>query len=117
MASMRDAMKRLEHIYKECAPEAIEEKNAIEGLDEFDRLRKKIHADVKAVRQALKDRADVMRGGGTTTESAEASYRIRVMIKSLKELLGQMQHIVDKEAKKASAGQLWGRSMIPPAAG
>ncbi|KAL2911437.1 hypothetical protein HK105_209088 [Polyrhizophydium stewartii] len=87
------AMKRLEHIYKECAPEAIEEKNAIEGLDEFDRLRKKIHADVKAVRQALKDRADVMRGGGTTTESAEASYRIRVMIKSLKELLGQMQHI------------------------
>eukprot|EP00842_Homolaphlyctis_polyrhiza_P001101 jgi/Hompol1/1992/HPOL_002113-RA len=100
MASMRDAMKRLEHIYQQCAPEAVEEKTAEANLDEFSRIRKKIHADVKAVRQALKDREDLLRQGGTTTESAEASYRIRVMIKTLKEQVGRMQEIVDKEAKK-----------------
>ncbi|KAH6595083.1 hypothetical protein BASA50_006070 [Batrachochytrium salamandrivorans] len=97
---MRDAMKRLEHIYTECAPEAIEEKAADANLDEFSKLRKKLHTDVKIVRQALKDRHDVMRSGGTTTESAEASYRIRVMIKTLKEYISRMQEIVDKESRK-----------------
>ncbi|KAJ8331471.1 hypothetical protein QVD99_001739 [Batrachochytrium dendrobatidis] len=100
MASMRDAMKRLEIIYTECAPEAIEEKNTDASLDEFSRIRKKLHADVKSVRQALKERQDVMRGGCTTTESAEASYKIRVMIKTLKEQTARMQEIVDKEGRK-----------------
>ncbi len=45
----------------------------------------------------------MMRRGGTTTESAEASYRIRVAIKSLKENVAKMQEICDKEARKVLA--------------
>ena len=50
---MREALKRLEVIYKECSPEAIEEKNAEANLDEFSRIRKKIHTDVKSTRQVI----------------------------------------------------------------
>jgi hypothetical protein len=42
----------------------------------------------------------MMKRGGTTTESAEASYRIRVAIKSLKEQMSKMQEICDKEGRK-----------------
>lgn len=50
--------------------------------------------------KALKEREEMMKRGGTTTESAEASYRIRVAIKTLKEQSGKMQEIVDKEQRK-----------------
>lgn len=52
------------------------------------------------VKQALKDRESVLKYGGTTTESAEASYRIRVMIKSLKEQHSRMAEIVEKKERK-----------------
>ncbi|KAJ3326013.1 hypothetical protein HDV06_002398 [Boothiomyces sp. JEL0866] len=100
MSSMRDAHKRLEVIYKACAPQAQEESAAEAGLDEFTRLKKKVHTDMKAIREALKDREAATKNGGTTTESAEASYRIRVMIKSVKESVTRMEAIYDKEAKK-----------------
>ncbi|KAI8899126.1 hypothetical protein BC833DRAFT_586885 [Globomyces pollinis-pini] len=100
MASLRDAHKRLEIIYKTCAPEAIEQNAAEANLDEFTRLKKKIHADVKQIREALRDRDLANRGGGTTTESAETSYRIRVMIKSTKESHARLTEIYEKEAKK-----------------
>ncbi|KAJ3277059.1 hypothetical protein HDV01_000111 [Terramyces sp. JEL0728] len=51
MSSMRDAHKRLEVIYKACAPEAQEDAAAEAGLDEFTRLKKKVHADMKAIRE------------------------------------------------------------------
>ena len=51
MSSLRDAMKRLQIIYENCAPEAIEKKANEAELDDFTRLRKKIHAEVKAVRE------------------------------------------------------------------
>ncbi|KAJ3261787.1 hypothetical protein HK103_004738 [Boothiomyces macroporosus] len=100
MSSMRDAHKRLEVIYKACAPQAQEDMAAEAGLDEFTRLKKKVHTDMKAIREALKDREAATKSGGTTTESAEASYRIRVMIKSVKEAVTKMEAIYDKEAKK-----------------
>ncbi|KAI8913441.1 hypothetical protein EDD86DRAFT_268925 [Gorgonomyces haynaldii] len=100
MASMRDAMKRLDVIYKACAPEAIEKSKEEASLDEFTRLRKNIHAAVRQVREQLSEREQMMKRGGTTTESAEASYRIRVAIKQLKEQVQKMQDIVDKEQKK-----------------
>ncbi|KAJ3220261.1 hypothetical protein HDU67_003276 [Dinochytrium kinnereticum] len=100
MASMRDAMNRLQVIYEACVPEAIAAKQAELGLDEFQRLRKKVHADVRAVRQALAEREDLLNSVGTTPETAEASYRIRIMIRGLKESAARMGDIIAKEAKK-----------------
>ena len=51
MASMRDAMKRLQVIYENCTPEAAESKLAEKELDEFSRIKKKMSADVKEARQ------------------------------------------------------------------
>ncbi|KAJ3408758.1 hypothetical protein HDV05_004767 [Chytridiales sp. JEL 0842] len=105
MASMRDAMQRLQTIYENTCPEAIAAKAAELGLDEFQRLRKKIHADVRGVRQALKEREDLLTTSGTSPETAEASYRIRIMIKGLKEASARMQDIVNKEAKKKTTSE------------
>jgi division protein CdvB (Snf7/Vps24/ESCRT-III family) len=100
MASMRDAYKRLEIIYKATAPEAQEQSQAEAGLDEFTRLKKKVNQSIKEIRDALRDRDLSMKSGGTTTESAEASYKIRVMIKGVKESVNRMQEIYDKAARK-----------------
>ena len=43
-------MKRLEIIYNECAPEALEQNKEDALLDAFQRLRKGIHTQVRAVR-------------------------------------------------------------------
>ncbi len=51
MASMRDALKRLEIIYNECAPEAIAANAEEAALDDFTRLKKSIHHSVKHVRE------------------------------------------------------------------
>lgn len=99
---MRDAMRRLEVIYLACAPQPEESTDASGApLDEFTRLRKKIHTDVKQVRLDLKEREDIMAMGGTTTESAEKGYRIRVAIRGLKETASRMTEIVQKEERKA----------------
>ncbi|KAI8855202.1 hypothetical protein BC829DRAFT_378340 [Chytridium lagenaria] len=92
MASMRDAMNRLQVILEQCVPEAIAAKQAELGLDEFQRLRKKVHADVRA--------EDLAHSVGTTPETAEASYRIRIMIKGLKESGTRMAEIIAKDTKK-----------------
>lgn len=59
MASMRDAMKRLAVINDNCNPEAAESSAAEKGLDEFTRLKKKIHADVKSTRLVIKITIDI----------------------------------------------------------
>lgn len=107
MASMREAMKRLEVIYNTCAPEAIEKNREDMNLDEFTRLRKQVHESVRQIRtvsiflwQQLKERESMMKNGSTTTGSAEASYRIRVAIKNVKEQVSKMQDMVDKESRK-----------------
>ena len=51
MSSLRDAMRRLQIIYENCAPEAIEAKDAEAKLDEFTRLRKRLHGEVKQARE------------------------------------------------------------------
>ncbi|KAJ3197040.1 hypothetical protein HK101_006503 [Irineochytrium annulatum] len=98
--SMRDAMARLQVIFEECNPEAVDAKKAELGLDEFARLRKRVNLDVKSVRQALKEREALLTSVGTTPETAESSYRIRLMIRGLKESATRMNEIVAKEAKK-----------------
>ncbi|TPX49446.1 hypothetical protein SeMB42_g01576 [Synchytrium endobioticum] len=99
MASMRDAMKRLQVIYDSCSPEAAEQ-GASKSVDDFTRIRRKLHSDCKIVRQLLKEREMLTSRMGTTSETAEASYRIRVAIKSLKEELGKMDDIIAKEDRK-----------------
>jgi predicted nucleic acid-binding Zn-ribbon protein len=97
---MRDAHKRLEVIFMATANDAAEGAEAEQGLDEFQRLKKKIHGEIKKVREALKEREIDMGKGGNTTAAAEASYRIRVMIKTIKETIARMQEIYDKQARK-----------------
>ena len=48
---MRDAHRRLETIYKATAPEQKEADAADAALDEFTRLKKKIHQEMKQIRQ------------------------------------------------------------------
>ncbi|KAJ3043709.1 hypothetical protein HDV00_004482 [Rhizophlyctis rosea] len=102
MASMRDAMRRLQIIYEACAPEAQEQKEAEKTMDEFTRLKKKVHVDTKTVRKDLKEREQMLSLGGTTTDSAEKSYRIRIAIRQLKEDYMRMSEIVQKETRKAA---------------
>lgn len=51
MASYRDALRRLQIIYNECAPQAKERRDAEKTLDDFTRLKKMLHIDVKNIRQ------------------------------------------------------------------
>jgi hypothetical protein len=53
MTSMRDAHKRLEAIYQATAPEAQEKAAAESNLDEFTRLKKKVHVDLKQIRDVF----------------------------------------------------------------
>ena len=53
MASLREAMKRLQVIYEDCAPDAAEAAATEKGLDEFSRLKKKVHKDVKGARVVM----------------------------------------------------------------
>lgn len=46
-------MKRLELIYESCAPEAAEAAAAEKGLDEFSKLKRRVHTDVKACRLVI----------------------------------------------------------------
>ncbi|ORY50794.1 hypothetical protein BCR33DRAFT_734003 [Rhizoclosmatium globosum] len=50
--------------------------------------------------EALKEREDLLASVGTTPETAEASYKIRIMIRNLKESSGRMAEIVKKEERK-----------------
>ena len=97
---MRDAYKRLEIIYTATSPEAQDANAAEAGLEEFERLKKKSHNDLKNIRQALKDRDMAALRGGNNAETAEASYRIRVMIKSVRENANRMQEIYDKKVRR-----------------
>ncbi|KAI8590743.1 hypothetical protein BDZ88DRAFT_446240 [Geranomyces variabilis] len=100
MSSMRDAMRRLQVVYEACAPEPVAEEDGGKKIDEFTRIRKKLHLDVKTIRQDLKEREEMMSLGGTTTESAEKSYRIRVAIRALKEQSARLAELVAKEERK-----------------
>ncbi|KAI8921909.1 hypothetical protein DFJ77DRAFT_3346 [Powellomyces hirtus] len=100
MSSMRDAMRRLQVVYEACAPEPTPEETDGKKIDEFTRIRKKLHQEAKAVRQELKEREEMMSFGGTTTESAEKSYRIRVAIRGMKEQSARLAEIVAKEERK-----------------
>jgi hypothetical protein len=48
----------------------------------------------------LKEREDLLNRYGTTTETAQASYQVRVLLRNLKENAAELQKIYDKDAKR-----------------
>lgn len=100
MASMRDAMRRLNIIYEACAPEAIASAAAEKDMDDFTRLKKKVNRDVKDLRRGLKEREELISRHGTSSETAEASYHLRVMIKALKVDVERMVEYLAKDEKR-----------------
>ncbi|KNE71559.1 hypothetical protein AMAG_15768 [Allomyces macrogynus ATCC 38327] len=80
MTTMKDAIKRLKLIDEACNPKEKDAEN--QGLDEFTKLKKQISSDVKAVRQIIKERDDLLKvdksskkGVGSGTETAELSFK------------------------------------------
>jgi hypothetical protein len=54
MTTYRDAVRRLQIIYNDCAVDDKKKKTA-QNMDDFGRLKRQIHIDVKAVRQVCAD--------------------------------------------------------------
>lgn len=50
MATYRDALKRLQIIYNECSPAALVKSDAQKDYDDFTKLKKSIHVEVKDIR-------------------------------------------------------------------
>jgi hypothetical protein len=51
MSTYKDAVRRLQVIYNNCAPKAQEAKNQQANYDDFTRMKKKLHVEVQGVRQ------------------------------------------------------------------
>lgn len=105
MATMKDAMKRLEVIHQACAPQDNPTENP--GLDEFCRVKKQLSQNVKDVRLLIKERDDLLKadkaskkGVGSGTETAEMSFKIRSMLKGIKDDIQTMDSLVKKAEKK-----------------
>ncbi|KAJ3369842.1 hypothetical protein GGF31_004914 [Allomyces arbusculus] len=105
MTTMKDAIKRLKLIDEACNPKEKDAEN--QGLDEFTKLKKQISNDVKAVRQIIKERDDLLKadksskkGVGSGTETAELSFKVRSHLKTIKEEIAQLDAIVKKAEKK-----------------
>ncbi|KAI9189598.1 hypothetical protein H9P43_001031 [Blastocladiella emersonii ATCC 22665] len=104
MTSMKDAMKRLTVIHAACVPQEQTEKP---DADEFTRVKKQIAANVKIVREMVKQRNDILKadktskkGVGSGTETAEMSFKIRSQLKAIKEDITVLDGIVKKAEKK-----------------
>lgn len=97
------SLNKLKFIYDECGAELKkkkeQEKNKAED-DEFTILKKKIHEDIRNVRKSLKEREKLFVDNGNSSETAEASYRIRCTIKSIRESANKLKDIADKQEKK-----------------
>lgn len=53
MSTFRDAVRRLQIIYNDCNPQAKNNRETEKSMDEFTRLKKFIHQDVKAIHQVM----------------------------------------------------------------
>ncbi|KAJ1567749.1 hypothetical protein HK405_004900 [Cladochytrium tenue] len=115
MASMRDAMGRLQTIHDACNPDAVAAKQAEAGLDQFQRLRRQVGREVRTIRTALREREDVLAAHGTTPETAEQSYRIRLQIRGVREAAGRMRELVDKDERRLRRAVERDRAGEPPA--
>ncbi|KAI9032301.1 hypothetical protein DFJ74DRAFT_754144 [Hyaloraphidium curvatum] len=101
MATFRDAVKRLKVIYEACAPQDGLPLGKGPDQDEFTATKRKIHEDVKRIRQMLKEREGLTASRSATVEAAEASYRIRIALKEVREVAQRLADTQAKEEKKA----------------
>jgi len=92
---------KLKFIYDQCAPkEESKDKNSKVVNDEFTILKKKIHEDLRGVRKALKEREQLFIENENSSETAEASYRIRCSIKAVRESANSLKELANKSEKK-----------------
>ncbi|KAI9225160.1 hypothetical protein BC828DRAFT_371701 [Blastocladiella britannica] len=105
MASMKDAMARLAVIHTACCPQ--EQKGDTPDMDEFTRIKKGISVSVKQCRELIKERNDILKadkaskkGVGSGTETAQLSFKIRTMLKSVKDDIALLDANVKKSEKK-----------------
>ncbi|KAI9145633.1 hypothetical protein BKA69DRAFT_1048758 [Paraphysoderma sedebokerense] len=99
MSSLKDAIRRLEIIHAACAPK--DKKDEETGMDEFTRIKKRIHQNVKQARQLITEREQLSKSkNASSTEIAELSFKIRSILKQVKEESQELQRIVDKAEKK-----------------
>jgi hypothetical protein len=102
MTTLREASRRLQFIVDECAPrENQKEAETIAQMDDFARLKQTVAQQLKDVRVLLKDREELFTARGTSAETAECSWRIRLALKQCKEMALQMEKLQVKELKKA----------------
>ena len=102
MTTFRDAQRRLQIIYNECSADA-KKKQQQGPLDDFGRLKKAIHADVKETRQRMKEREELLGIKPSSKEAAEMSHRIRTTMRKLKDDSGRLQQLQKTEEKKQAA--------------
>ncbi|KAI3634196.1 hypothetical protein MIR68_007800 [Amoeboaphelidium protococcarum] len=100
MTTLRDAVKRLQIIYNECNPQSKERRQQEQNMDEFTKLKKLLHQDVKQVRIMLKEREELLNTKPGSKDAAEASHRIRARIKQIKEDAMKFQTVQKQEEKK-----------------
>ncbi|ORX45382.1 hypothetical protein BCR36DRAFT_299744 [Piromyces finnis] len=95
------SLNKLKFIYDQCAPKEDKSKDKKSVVtDEFTILKKKIHEDLLDVRRALKEREKLFLENENSQETAEASYRIRCSIKSVRESANNLRDMANKSEKK-----------------
>ncbi|KAL7753703.1 hypothetical protein RI367_000634 [Sorochytrium milnesiophthora] len=105
MTTMKDAIRRLQIIDAACNPKEKEVEDV--NMDEFTRIKKQISSNVKAVRQAIKERDEMLnanntskKGVGSGTETAEMSFKVRSLLKVIKDDIVLLDNNVKKAEKK-----------------
>jgi hypothetical protein len=102
MTTLREASRRLQFMVDECTPrEKQKEAETIGQMDDFARLKQTVAQQLKDCRVLLKDREELFSARGTSAETAECSWRLRLALKECKEMALQMEKLQVKELKKA----------------
>jgi len=94
-------LNKLKFILDQCAPKKEnKDKESAVVNDEFTILKKKIHEDLRGVRKSLKEREQLFIEKDNSSETAEASYRIRCSIKAVRENANTLKEMAYKTERK-----------------
>ncbi|KAG8459231.1 hypothetical protein KFE25_005742 [Diacronema lutheri] len=99
---MQGLMRKLEAIEQETAEgDGKKDKGrSRESLDEFGRLKREIHREIKAVREAIAERDEMLTKEAGSKATVEMSARIRAVIKTVREEHRQMVKIQQTQANR-----------------
>lgn len=101
--TMRHLIQRLERIQAETG-EKPKDGGATGPEDEFTRLRKSVHVQIKAARRDLKSRNELLeKKGSSDARSAELSAAVRKSLREAKQDIEKMKLLNEKACKKRSA--------------